>query len=60
MSDLHIRHAELPNQGIIKFKIHYSWCYGYECCAVAKELDMSRIILVHLEWLKVFHAVKQV
>jgi len=25
----------------------------------AKDLDLSRIILVHLEWLKVFHVVKQ-
>jgi hypothetical protein len=60
MSDLHIKHAELLNKGIIKFKIHYSWCHGYECCAVAKELDMSNIVLVHLKWLKVFHVVKQV
>jgi hypothetical protein len=58
MSDLHIKHAELLNKGIIRFKIH-SWCHGYGCCTVAKELDMSRIILVHLEWLKVFHIVKQ-
>ena len=60
MSDLHIKYAELLSKGIIKFKIHYSWCHGYECCAVAKELNMSWIILVRLEWLKVFHVVKHV